>query len=329
MLSTLDSLMRPEMSATDSEEVPDIDSLAERLDTIRDHFPAELLETVRKSRSTPAQQGSKGMDGVLVREAAYLADVIAKIKDQVRLLSDALQGSSELGNEAEDVAASILREEVPSCWGAIGLPPTTCLSLSVWVSHVAERSQFWASWVASGRPKSLWLAAFAFPKALCTTICRRHAVKLRAPVEAIKLHYEVRAMADLEDVESLPPPSDGCHVHGLYLEGCSWDHRAHSLAHLTGKETLTPLPVIWFRPKAQRETLQTGVFAQASQRSGFAPTCYRTRSQTLLNLHVSTRSPLDLPKPLEEGSLLDLELPTKVDPEAWVLGGVKLLLSPL
>ncbi len=61
-------------------------------------------------------------------------------------------------------------------------------------------------------------------------------------LDAVFLHNEVTSKMR-EDITS--PPSEGVYIHGLYLDGASWDRRVGRLAEPAPKVLFTPLPVAW------------------------------------------------------------------------------------
>ena len=41
------------------------------------------------------------------------------------------------------------------------------------------------------------------------------------------------------------PPDEGVYIRGVYIEGCSWDHKAKTLIESKPKELHVPLPVLY------------------------------------------------------------------------------------
>lgn len=48
-------------------------------------------------------------------------------------------------------------------------------------------------------------------------------------------------------------PSEGCYIHGLFLEGARWDPVAFQLAESRPKELYTEMAVIWLLPTHNRK----------------------------------------------------------------------------
>lgn len=55
-------------------------------------------------------------------------------------------------------------------------------------------------------------------------------------------------------------PTDGCYIHGLFLEGCRWDQDEMCLTESRPKELYTLMPVIWLIPKSNRSKPEKGIY---------------------------------------------------------------------
>lgn len=53
---------------------------------------------------------------------------------------------------------------------------------------------------------------------------------------------------DVEDIEKLPPPAEGIHVYGMWLEGCKWDPVNRVLGESDPKVLYTRMAPMWFKP---------------------------------------------------------------------------------
>ena len=61
-------------------------------------------------------------------------------------------------------------------------------------------------------------------------------------LDTVFLHNEVTSKMK-EDVDKGPP--EGVYIHGLYLDGASWDRKSSRLSEPSPKVLFTPLPVVW------------------------------------------------------------------------------------
>ena len=85
-----------------------------------------------------------------------------------------------------------------------------------------------------GRPTSYWLAGFFNPQGFLTAV-RQEATRLhnqtapandRWTLDKVQLRTEVKRMERTDEKnEVTAPPPDGVYIHGLFLEGASWDKK--------------------------------------------------------------------------------------------------------
>jgi len=216
--------------------------------------------------------------------------------------------------EMQQLALSIGAGAVPSLWEEQGIPAT--MPLLSWSRELAARARFWGSWANKGRPNSMWLTAFAFPRAFVVALCRRGAVRFKASIEDVSLEFEVLDSTSWSCEDQPKKPVEGCHVHGFFLEGCRWDSKNQSLAPLQSKELMNPLPLVWFRPVIAKQRDQNG------QRAVYKVPTYRTAFKLAIPHRLRQNQCRR-----ESGSVVDIELPSKTNPEVWALAGVTLLLS--
>jgi dynein heavy chain len=53
---------------------------------------------------------------------------------------------------------------------------------------------------------------------------------------------------DVPDIETLPPPAEGIHVYGMWLEGCKWDSVNRVLGESDPKVLYSRMVPMWFKP---------------------------------------------------------------------------------
>merc|ERR1711933_31068 len=191
-------------------------------------------------------------------------------------------------------------------------------SLSGWADELDLRVRFWADWVKQGRPQSMWLAAFFFPKGMVSAVCQDYARSRRISIEEVDLSFEVLSFDGQNDA-TLPVLSEGCYVNGLFLDGCCWEDSMQSLIQLRPQDLPNPMPILWFRPctsgqpQPSRWNSHEHIYTSPTYR---VP---RRRSCPCRNI--------DLQHQDVNSSIVDIGLPSKVDPEVWLLAGVALVLT--
>ena len=90
------------------------------------------------------------------------------------------------------------------------------------------------------RPSSLWLPGFFNPQGLLTAAKQEVARKRNWALNDVILQTRVTKTMREEDVDS---PNEGVHLHGLFLQGASWDMRIQKLVDLPPHLLSVPLPV--------------------------------------------------------------------------------------
>jgi dynein heavy chain len=73
---------------------------------------------------------------------------------------------------------------------------------------------------------------------------RKHGI----PINTVAYDFEMLGV-DAAAYRSQPPPAEGMHVEGLFLEGAGWDAANRQLAESQPGVLFAPAPVIWFRPR--------------------------------------------------------------------------------
>ncbi|XP_069187128.1 dynein beta chain, ciliary-like [Procambarus clarkii] len=145
-------------------------------------------------------------------------------------------------------------------------------------------------------PPSVWLAGFFNPQSFLTAIMQSTARKSEMPLDQMCLQCDVTKKTK-EDFTSAP--REGAYVHGLFLEGASWDVENSILIDSRLKELHPQIPVIFIKAITQDK---------AENRNLYRCPLYKTRQ----------RGPT---------YVWTFNLKTKEKPAKWILAGVALLLQ--
>ncbi|XP_047470307.1 dynein beta chain, ciliary-like [Penaeus chinensis] len=153
------------------------------------------------------------------------------------------------------------------------------------------------TWVGDFQvPPSVWLAGFFNPQSFLTAIMQSTARKCELPLDQMCLQCDV-TKKNKEDFTS--PPREGAYVHGLFLEGASWDTDNSILIDSRLKELHPLMPVIF---------IKAITVDKAESRNLYECPMYKTRE----------RGP---------HYVWTFSLKTKEKPAKWILAGVALLLQ--
>lgn len=168
------------------------------------------------------------------------------------------------------------------------------------MGNLEERVRFFQSWVDEGKPAKYWISGFYFTQSFITGTRQNYARKHGIAIDQINFHFNVLPPSAPEG-----PPEEGCHVYGLYLDGCRWDAARGLLGESEPKVLYSEVPVIWLKPSLEPAPT-TGIYE--------APV-YRTtaRRGTLSTTGHSTNF------------VLFMLLPTDKPQKHWVKRGVAML----
>ena len=235
----------------------------------------------------------------LRQEIERLNKVVAVVAETLRMLRLAIAGTIAM---SDDVLASL--EAV-----YVGRPPAAWLKISwesptigIWFQGLLSRHDQLHTWLNSGRPKSFWLPGFFNPQGFLTAVkqevTRKHAADGWA-LDDVVMVSEVTRLLDPEAVRE--GPNEGVYIHGLFLEGCSWNAKeGGKLVDAEHKKLFSPLPVLHVTAVQARDKRRTGFFE--------AP-CYKVRRRTGQNY------------------IANFMLKTDESRTKWVLRGAALLCS--
>ncbi|KAH3745451.1 dynein heavy chain 10, axonemal [Pelomyxa schiedti] len=248
---------------------------------------------------TPTEQGILSpAQVVLLQELEYWNCLITCMKKSLEKLERALAGDQQMDRELEAMFFSLFIGSVPSIWQA--LAPSTLSSLPDWLVHFKRRHKQYLSWIQA-EPKVMWLAGLHVPEAYLTSVLQTTARQMSWPLDQTYLECQVTNIVDPASIRD--PPTVGCYIHGLCLEGASWDLVHCCLAFQQKGNPVTDMPVIHIIPTQKRHrhtrgTLQTPVYVNQSRRNKSG-----------------------------EGLVFEANLPTSTHPSIWILQGVCLLLN--
>ncbi|XP_061387676.1 dynein beta chain, ciliary, partial [Musca vetustissima] len=233
---------------------------------------------------------------VALQECERMNALIQEIKRSLRELMLGLKGELTITSDMEHLDHSLFYDHVPESWTNLAYP--SMLGLQSWFADLLHRIKELSLWLNDFKlPCTIWLGGLFNPQSFLTAIMQESARKHDLPLDRMCLCCEVTK----KDVESITlPPMDGAFVHGLYLNGASWDCQLNSIVPLNPKELLCSMPVICIKASVQERHDTHHVYE--------CP-LYKTRSRG--NTYVWT-----------------FNLKSRSPKSKWILGGVALLLQP-
>jgi len=155
---------------------------------------------------------------------------------------------------------------------------------------------------------SLWFDGFFNPQGFLTAmkqeVTRRHKHD-RWALDDVILKSTVLDETDYRKIRS-PTDDGGVYVHGMFLDGCSWDPKQKILTESKPKELYTSLPIVHFTAITNK---MNEVEKQKSKYKLYQCPCYTVPRRTDLNY------------------VCVMNMPSKKMPDHWTLRGVAVLCS--
>jgi dynein heavy chain len=182
--------------------------------------------------------GPKPLNIFLGQEVSYFQSTLTTVRNHLRDIPLAMEGKIALGPELSDAVSSISRGIPPSSWTKNSWSSS---ALGSWMKILSRRAAQLNVWLTGQqRPSSLWLPGFFNPQGLLTAAKQEVARKRNWALNDVILQTRVTKTMREEDVDS---PNEGVHLHGLFLQGASWDMRIQKLVDLPPHLLSVPLPV--------------------------------------------------------------------------------------
>eukprot|EP01012_Entosiphon_sulcatum_P008694 TRINITY_DN14772_c0_g1_i1.p1 TRINITY_DN14772_c0_g1~~TRINITY_DN14772_c0_g1_i1.p1 ORF type:complete len:4302 (+),score=681.03 TRINITY_DN14772_c0_g1_i1:35-12907(+) len=202
--------------------------------------PFNVEEALRKYPLTY----SESMNTVLVQELFRynrLADIISS---SLRNLTKAIQGQVLMSSQLEDVFTAIYDSKIPKLWAKNSYP--SLKPLGGYFNDLTRRLQFFQQWLTQGPPPVFWLSGFYFTQSFLTGVLQNFARRGQIEIDTLKWDF---TMMDNARYES--PPTEGCYVDGLFLQGAGWDPQRKVLCEQKPRVQFQDFPIVWLRPVRQ------------------------------------------------------------------------------
>jgi len=284
-------------------------------DIIRKKGRAEYEQVFGYKPDSPNVDGfSIPLNVFLYQEITRLNATIQRVRQTLQDLRQAIAGEIILTPELQDAINSIYNAKPARAWylDAGGAEIAWTLpTLSLWFNGLLDREKQLSDWLLGSRPNSFWLTGFFNPQGFLTAarqeIARRH--KMDKDKWALDQMVTVSEVTDVVDIKRIKhSPEEGVYVHGMFLEGCSWDKKERMLEESKPKELFTPLPVVLVSAVTTDKAAK--LYAEREGLKYYDCPVYTKPRRTGANYVFSIK----------------LKTTTR-DPKHWVLRGVALLCS--
>ena len=276
---------------------------------IVDKIAEDLLSKVPASfepEPTKALLAKRGANEPLTVHLRQEIDRLNIILDLCRAtlanLRLAIAGTVALSGDLVDALDALFDAKIPPKWLDKSWQSAT---IGAWFQGLLQRHAQLTRWLERGRPKSYWMTGFFNPQGFLTAmkqeVNRKHKSEgwaLDDVVMASKVTHPPQSVEKLKD-----EPKEGVYVHGLFLDGCSWDGKFERLVDSEPKKLYAALPVLHVTGKLAKDAKTEDKYEPYE-----APT-YRVKNRTGLNF------------------IATFALRTEDPKEKWIMRGVALLCS--
>jgi len=155
-----------------------------------------------------------------LQESDRMNLLLQEIRRSLTELELGITGQLNVTERMEALSQALLENHVNSVWAALAFP--SLKPLAAWLADLALRVQQLVEWT-TGRelPKSLWIAGLFNPMAFLTAV-----MQVTARASSLPLDYMTNRATWLntcDPADLARPPSYGVYIHGLFLEGASWE----------------------------------------------------------------------------------------------------------
>lgn len=215
--------------------------LSETCQGILEKLPPILdLELARKNHPVKYEES---MNTVLENEILRFNKLLFCVRDSLVNIQLAIKGEVVMSSDLEEVGNALFDNRIPATFAKVSYP--SLKPLASYIVDLVERLSEINNWINSGKPPNFWLSGFFFTQSFLTGLKQNFARKYTIAIDQIGWEYEVLEESKFSKDSEAP---DGAYVHGLYLEGCRWDHEQGCLEESEPKVLYTKMPYIWLKP---------------------------------------------------------------------------------
>jgi dynein heavy chain len=261
------------------------------LDDMEEAYPTKYEE----SRNT-----------VLKQESLKFNRLIFVLKEQVPVFRKALKGFVAMTEDLEAIGKGLYMNMVPDSWAAVSF--LSMKPLIAWMKDLNARVDFMRHWVDHDNPIAFWISGLFFPQAFLTATLQNFARSQQIAIDRLTFDFTVHDEWELDGSNLKEHADCGSYCWGMFLEGCRWDSNIHALGPSLPKQLFVQFPLVHFVPMTDRKGCPPGYYPCPVYR-------VLSRKGTLSTTGHSTNF------------VLDMDVPSVDEPDAWIRAGVAAFLS--
>jgi dynein heavy chain len=149
--------------------------------------------------------------------------LLFEIRRSLVELEMGLSGTLNITDQMEELVAALSLNKVFGSWEKLAY--YSLKPLSSWMADLVLRAAQLQEWTTNLQaPKSVWISGLFNPMSYLTAVVQVTARQKNLPLDSLTLRCVFTNIRDAKlEVPSGPPPNGGVYVHGLFLEGASWE----------------------------------------------------------------------------------------------------------
>lgn len=180
-----------------------------------------------------------------LQESDSLNRLLAEVRGSLSELELGIGGHLNVTESMERLSDSLQLNRVSASWQSHAYP--SLKSLSSWFVDLVKRADQLAKWTGERKLlKSIWLPGLFNPMAFLTAVMQVTARDRNWPLDFMA--NRTTATNSRDPLDFVAPPAKGVYVHGLFLEGASWeDGKGDEEGYITDskmKELHPEMPII-------------------------------------------------------------------------------------
>ncbi|OAF69480.1 Axonemal beta dynein heavy chain 5, partial [Intoshia linei] len=179
------------------------------------------------------------MNIFLRQEVDRMNKVIVILRQNLINVKLAIDGTIIMSENLRDIVDAMYESRVAKQWLNVSWDST---SLGFWFTELVDRNTQFHDWIFVRKPNYFWMTGFFNPQGFLTAM-RQEVTRAHKgwALDMVHMQNEVLRIAKDDVKES---PLEGVYVHGLYLEGASWDRRGCRLIQPKPKILYENLPLV-------------------------------------------------------------------------------------
>lgn len=191
----------------------------------------------------------------LGQEIDRMQRVLTVVRNSLLHLRLAIDGSIVMSDVLRQTLDCIYLSRIPPFWTKISWESST---LGFWLDELLKKDEQYRNWSSGGKPNTFWITGFFNPQGFLTAV-RQEMARSHSGWSLDNI-VQKTTVTTLSKEEIKEVPREGAYVHGLFLEGASWDIELRRLAESTAKTLFQPFPVIWVSAATKRTDANSMVY---------------------------------------------------------------------